>query len=151
MQSSIRWLRVSYRTGVVVDAVAALVMAAEAVSGVQSPLTHYMPEPPYQYAMGLGASLMLGWTILLLWADRQPVERKGVLPITCLVIIGLAASDLFAMSHGLLVLPSLVAILALQVALVVLFTFSYVAAGKVAVGSASGHGVRGAPFTQARH
>ena len=32
----------------------------------------------YRFAMGYGASLMLGWTLLLLWAYRRPVERRVV-------------------------------------------------------------------------
>jgi len=44
--------------------------------------------------MRTGAPLMAGWTVLLLWADRQPLERRGVLPITVLpVIAGLMAND----------------------------------------------------------
>ncbi|HOU14897.1 MAG TPA: hypothetical protein PKZ84_17455 [Anaerolineae bacterium] len=31
---------------------------------------------------------MLGWTLLLLWADRKPLERKGVL--LCLIPVVIA-------------------------------------------------------------
>jgi len=61
-------------------------MLDQAILARPSPLTHYLPEVPYRYAMGLAGSLMLGWTILLLWADRRPVERRGVLMITNFVI-----------------------------------------------------------------
>lgn len=33
----------------------------------------------YRYAMGIGASLMAGWTVLLIWGARKPVERRAVL------------------------------------------------------------------------
>ena len=47
--------------------------------------------------MGMGASLMLGWTALLLWADRLPVDRRGVLLITVVpVIVGLASNEIAA-------------------------------------------------------
>jgi len=61
-------------------------MLDQAILARPSPLTHYLPEVPYRYAMGLAGSLMLGWTILLLWADRRPAERRGVLMITNFVI-----------------------------------------------------------------
>ena len=28
---------------------------------------------PYRFAMGYGASLMFGWTVLLLWAYARPI------------------------------------------------------------------------------
>jgi len=33
-----------------------------------------MGEIEYRNLMGLAASLMPGWTLLLIWADRKPVE-----------------------------------------------------------------------------
>lgn len=130
MANATRWLRISYWVGAVLDGVVGLTMAAEAALGVPSPLTHYVPEPPYRYAIALAASLMLGWTLLLLWADRQPVQRRGVLLITNVAIVGLACSNILALSSGLLALPVFASVLALQVALVMLFTFSYSASVK---------------------
>ncbi len=44
---------------------------------------------------------MAGWTLLLLWADRWPLERRGVLPITVVpVIAGLMANDAHAVRAG---------------------------------------------------
>jgi len=46
--------------------------------------------------MGLAGSLMLGWTLLLVWADRKLVERRGVLMITNVVVLGLMGCGLYA-------------------------------------------------------
>ncbi|TKJ23714.1 MAG: hypothetical protein CEE43_03355 [Promethearchaeota archaeon Loki_b32] len=44
----------------------------------------------YKYQTGTGAFLMLGWTILLIWADRSPIERKNVLLLTAIpVVVGI--------------------------------------------------------------
>ena len=32
------------------------------------------------------ASLMIGWTILLFWADRKPIERRTILLITIIMM-----------------------------------------------------------------
>ena len=48
---------------------------------------------PYRFAMGYAASLMTGWTALLLWAYRKPVERAFVAVITMIVIAG---NDVFS-------------------------------------------------------
>jgi len=39
-------------------------------------------DAEFTYAMRYGAPLMVGWTGLLFWAERKPVERRDVLLIT---------------------------------------------------------------------
>ena len=56
MNNRITWLRVSYWVGALTDAIAALRMIfPQLANGVE-----------YQYAMGLGASVVLGWAFLLI-------------------------------------------------------------------------------------
>lgn len=126
---SVRWLRLSYWAGAVADAFAAAVMLSQAILAHRSPLTGYVPEVPYRYAMGLGGSLMLGWTLLLVWADRRPLERRGVLPITNLVLVGLLASGISAVHAGFVSTASMAPLLVVQVLLMLLFSASYVRAG----------------------
>jgi hypothetical protein len=127
VKSSTTWLRISYWVGAVADGIVAAVMFAQAVLALPSPLTRYVPETPYRYAMGLAGSLMLGWTILLLWADRRPVERRGVLIITIVVILGLMGSSVIALSAGFMPARSVLPVLIFQVALIAIFGSSYVA------------------------
>jgi hypothetical protein len=54
----------------------------------------------YRYAMRFGAALMTGWTFLLLWAARKPVERRAVAPLTMIVVGGLAATEMLAVADG---------------------------------------------------
>ena len=70
MNKSTIWLRISYWVGAIADGIVAGIMFAQAILARPSPLTHYLPEVPYRYAMGLAGSLMLGWTILLLGRSR---------------------------------------------------------------------------------
>jgi predicted CoA-binding protein len=83
------------------------------------------PAADYRYAMRLGASLMLGWTVLLLWADRRPLDRRGVLPITVFVIAGLAWAGAYAVRAGIIPLAGMVPTWFLQSILAVLFLYSY--------------------------
>jgi predicted CoA-binding protein len=136
----IRWLRISYWTGAIVDAAAAVLMffpeAGRAVYGLRD----FEPTVDYRYAMRLGASLMLGWTLLLVWADRKPVERRGLLPITVLVIIGLAWAGAYAVSAGLIPIANMLPSWGLQLALVALFTYSYARSRAEAARQALGSG-----------
>jgi hypothetical protein len=51
--------------------------------------------------MGIGASLMAGWTVLLVWASRDPVERRAVLLFTGFpVLAGLTAIALIGSLSG---------------------------------------------------
>ncbi len=129
MRRSTQWLRISYWVGAVADGIAAIVMLSQAILAHESPLTHYTPQEPYRYAMGLAGSLMLGWTFLLLWANRKPHERRGVLMITNLVISGLIGSGIYAMYSNFAPSSSILPVLAFQIVLIVLFTYSYMVAG----------------------
>ncbi len=40
----------------------------------------------YQLAMYIGAMFMAGWTILLVWGAIKPVERRGLLLITSVLL-----------------------------------------------------------------
>lgn len=130
---AVRWLRRSYRAGVAVDAVAAIGMAFPQLYGptLRFDSTVDRSSPGFAYALRTGAPLMAGWTLLLLWADRRPLERRGVLGITVVpVIIGLMANDAHAVRSGRLSGPSVAPVQALQLALSALFGYSLTRAAR---------------------
>ena len=79
----------------------------------------------YRFAMGYGASLMLGWTVLLLWAYRRPLERRFVAALTVLVIYGLVLTEVAAVTSGGLEAWRMVPTWCLQGVLLVLFASAY--------------------------
>jgi len=124
--NAVRWLRRSYWTGAGLDLLAALNMLFPGVFAAIDARPGFHPGADYRYAMGMGAPLMLGWTVLLLWADRKPIERKGVLPITLVpVVLGLVANEIAAVAGGFMPLAATVPIWVLQALLTALFAFSY--------------------------
>ncbi|MCD4739080.1 MAG: hypothetical protein K8R89_07470 [Anaerolineae bacterium] len=126
MNKKIRWLRISYWTGAILDGLAAVQMLVPAVFAATNKLPDFHPGADYKYAMGMGASLMLGWTVLLVWADRKPMERKGVLPITIFpVILGMVANEIWAVSSHFVALGVMVPSWIMQTVLIALFAFSY--------------------------
>jgi hypothetical protein len=146
---AIRWLRRSYRAGALVDALAAVGMAVPKLYG---PTLRFEPgfrrsRPEFAYAMRTGAPLMLGWSALLLWADRRPLERRGVLAITVVpVIAGLAANDAHAVRAGHLSGSSLTPVRLLQLALAGMFGYS---AFRARVAAREGLPIRRAPSASA--
>ncbi|MEJ2157613.1 MAG: hypothetical protein P8X96_19955 [Desulfobacteraceae bacterium] len=116
MQNKIMWLRISYWVGAIADGLAALRMLFPKIAhGVE-----------YRYALGLGAALMIGWTFLLVWADRRPVERKGVLLLTVFpVITGILLAEIYAVAAKLIAFEKMLPTGVFLVALIILFCFSY--------------------------
>ncbi len=133
MDETIRWLRISYWTGAVIDAIAAIEMLWPSLFGFANGLPRFAPGPDYRFAMGMGAALMLGWTALLVWADQRPLERRDVLLLTVVpVIAGLALNEVAAVRAGFVGAASQAPVWVLQAALTVLFVGSWARAREVA-------------------
>ena len=129
MDNRVRWLRISYWTGAAADALVVLPMLSPAIGGALFGIEDFDPAEDYRYAMALGASLMLGWTFLLLWADRRPVERRGILLLTvCPVLVGLVVAGIYAVASGLVEVERAVPVWVFQSGLVALFLTSYLRA-----------------------
>lgn len=63
----------------------------------------------YRYAMGIAASLMAGWTVLLLWAVASPIERRDVLLLTVFpVITGIVFATAIAARRRIVLVPRMV-------------------------------------------
>lgn len=131
-QNQILLLRVSFWIGAIVDGLVAVQLLIPSFWASFSGLTTYIPNSTLNFGLVIASSLMFGWTLLLVWADRKPLERKGILLLTVFpVIFGLAANNLLALTSGLRPLQSVLPELLLQAVLATLFTFSYLNARKI--------------------
>jgi len=119
MERRIFWLRASYWTGAIAVAVAALQMIIPGLS----PLLGKVDFPDSSYIAG---SFLLGWSLLLIWADRRPQERKGVLLLTLFpVLSGWVATEIFGVVLSELSVTARLPFWVLEACLSFLFTFSY--------------------------
>ena len=121
----IRWLRVSYWVGAVVDFVAGLMMLVPSLFKFMNQPVDFHPMADFRYAMGMGAPLMFGWTVLLLWGDRKPLERKDILPITLVVVVGEIITQIWGIKVEFVSLNALIPSFVMQAIILSLFTFSY--------------------------
>ncbi|HUL62699.1 MAG TPA: hypothetical protein VLT35_06515 [Methanocella sp.] len=125
-------LRISFWIGAIVDGFVGVQMLLPDFWAAFNRLTAHQDSPELSAALGIGASLMIGWTVLLLWADRRPAERKGVLLITVFpVVTGLFAYNLLGIASGLRTIGGTALALAFQVGVTLLFVYSYLQADKV--------------------
>jgi len=125
MERAIRWLRISYWTGAIVDALAFLEMLFP--GALQAALGQSGPEIDMEFrlAQAFGAPLMIGWTVLLLWADRKPMERRAVLAITiCPVLIGLLIRGVLGATTGVFVGSTAVTAIVVPIVMMTLLGYS---------------------------
>ncbi|MDH3230916.1 MAG: hypothetical protein OEN55_14085 [Alphaproteobacteria bacterium] len=119
MDRKIRWLKASYLAGAVADV----------IIGLLTLIPGRMGETTVTYAMGLAATVMFGWAVLLVWGYREPVARKGLLVITIFpVITGLMASGVYAVAAGIFPVQRIVPTSILGIALIALMGYGYLGA-----------------------
>jgi len=115
MKNNVKWLRISYWAGAIGDfSIAILVLIPERM-GVLS----------YVYPMGLMSAVAFSWGCMLIWADREPIERKWVLLPTIVVGTTLLMAVIYSIYAGAIPLKSVIANLILLPAMIILWSFSY--------------------------
>lgn len=88
----IHLIRTSYWVAAIADFIIAMLVLIPERMGVGS----------FVYPMGLMSAVAFSWGVLLMHADRKPVERKWVLLPTILVVFLLGVAGLVAVSMDLL-------------------------------------------------
>ena len=116
-------LRIAFALGAVTDALAIVPMLIPRMAGLMWGFDE--PTGAYRFAMGYGASLMLGWTGLLVWAYQRPLERRFVAALTVLVIYGLVTTEIAAVAARHVAMWRMVPTWILQAALLSLFAAAY--------------------------
>jgi hypothetical protein len=119
----IQLLRWAFLAGAITDALALVPMLSSEMAALLWGFTD--ASGSYRFAMGYGASLMLGWTVLLLWAYRRPLERRFVAALTVLVIYGLVLTEVAAVVSGTLPAWRMAPTWLLQALLLALFASAY--------------------------
>lgn len=126
MNNPLRWLRISYWTGAIIDALAVIPLLNSDVWAALNRVPNFNASIEFCYAQACTAVFMAGWTVLLVWADRNPLERRGVLAITVFpIIVGFNGMRAILYMGGLVPEPVTIFGIALPVTLSVLFLFSY--------------------------
>jgi len=86
MDKKIMWLRIAYWTAAIADFVVAILVLIPARMGVTD----------YVYPMGLMSAVAFLWGVILILADRHPIERRWILIPTILVVALLGIVGLHA-------------------------------------------------------
>lgn len=92
---------------------------------------HGIINNSFRFTLLYGAPVMLGWTILLFWADRKPIERKGIFLCLIPVIIGYFFVEAIGLQSGILDLQNTIPTFILQTILMILSIISYFTAKRI--------------------
>ena len=115
MASIVKWLRISFWAGAIGDfAIAILALNPER-----------MGVPSYVYPMGLLSAVSFSWGCMLIWADREPIERRWVLLPTILVGAMLLLAGIYSIYAGVITARFYLPNFFLFPAVIVLWSFSY--------------------------
>jgi hypothetical protein len=122
------WLKTALIFGIIVDGAAVFPMVIPRVAKAFWGFEEFTGV--YYFAMGMGASLMLGWTLLLIWAYQKPLERRGVLLLTGVVVLGIITAQIALISLGYLPVGRFVVSFVLQAVALILFWGGYIVSGR---------------------
>jgi len=123
------WIKFPYYLGIAADALWAVALLIPSVLGILLGNPNFNPDLQSRLIMGIGGSLMTGWTLLLYWAVRKPIERRMVALLTAFpVVFGLFFVALLGYLGG---NTSNIWILIKLPLLFILMLISYILAGKI--------------------
>ena len=118
MKKPVLLLRMSYWIAAIADFGIAILVCIPERMGVAETV----------YPMGLASVVIFSWAVLLLVADRKPLERRWILIPTILVVALIAfARTAFSLDGS---IEFSIAILLFAIALIIFMAYSYYYAGK---------------------
>jgi len=119
-------LRISFLIGAITDGLAIIPMVFPRIGSALFGGDIAKLGAEYRYAMGIGASLMAGWTSLLFWGAINPIERRDILILTLFpVIAGIIAATVVAVRNKVILLSRVIPAWIHLGCLSVLFLVSY--------------------------
>ena len=128
---NLNFVRATYWIGAIVDALAAVQLLLPTTARMLSFPGLRAPGAAGQPAV-VAAVLMLGFSAILIWAHLRTRTRRGVLAITLVVVLALAASNIALGLAGALPWAQLTPVLLIQAILAVMFGLSLRIASKAA-------------------
>jgi len=117
----------SYWIGIIVDAIATLLLFSPTIANAVFQPLPFETGPVYLYVSRVAGALMLGWTVLLFWAQLKPIERADILLITLFpVVTVLTGAAVLVAKSGQISFANMLPIFILYVVLYCTFIPSYV-------------------------
>jgi hypothetical protein len=128
----ILFIRICFYIGAAADLAANLPLLFPEIAGKLFGISGFSAGNNYLYVSRIGASLMAGWTLLLIWGSLMPVERKGILLLTVFpVLSGLIISSILAVASGLIEIKFMAPLWIFYAIILPLFIIAYLSAYRI--------------------
>ena len=115
MKKKIMLLRVSYWVAALADLIVAILVL----------IPNRMGVPEFVYPMGLMSAVAFSWGVLLIIADRKPIERRWVLQPTILVVFLLGVAAVYGTINNLIPAGRLIPTSVAVVGILYLLIYTY--------------------------
>lgn len=102
-------LQIAFLVGAVTDGLAVIPMLSRRIGAALFGGDSSRNNMENRYAWGIGAALMAGWTLLLLWGAASPILRRDILLLTVFpVISGIVLATVMAVRRGLVAVARII-------------------------------------------
>lgn len=130
IKNRIRFIKTCYYIGAVADLIATIPLVFPKVAQVMFGIHTFNVGSDYLYVSRIAASLMFGWTVLLLWGSFKPIERRGVLLLTIFPVVScLYIASIGAVTSGFITIKSMMPLWIFYIILIPLYGGAYYYAG----------------------
>ena len=129
MKNQEKLLKLAFLLGIITDAFAVLPMLFPSVAEIFWGFSIFNGE--YIFAMLMGATFMICWTVLLIWAYIKPIERRFLALLTLCVIIGFVLGEIYALLNGFIELEYVLPSFIIQSVLSTLFLIGYISTKEI--------------------
>ncbi len=127
----IKLLKTSYWIGIIADALATIILFSPKIANVVLQPQPFEISEVYLYVSRVAGALMLGWTVLLIWGVKKPIERADILIITLFPVVAvLAIAAILVVKSNQIALDKVLPMFILYVVLFATFIPSYLWAKK---------------------
>lgn len=89
MTKRVFFIKTGYWLGIGADALWAAIFVSPYLYGLVTGAPDFNPDSQTRQIMLVAATLMSGWTVLLIWGVRNPIERRFIILLTAIVVLGL--------------------------------------------------------------
>jgi len=129
MNIDLRIIKTSYILGIIADGLWSVALFWPRLFSLLTNSADFNPNFETRIIMGIAASLMLGWTLLLTWALLKPIGRRFILILTAFVVFGLCIISLISFFNG----NTFAIWLSIKtLGIMILMTYSYFKANRIA-------------------
>ena len=123
-------MRISFLVGAITDGLAVIPMVFPSIGSKIFGGNSSRFSAESRFANNIGASLMAGWTLLLIWGSLDPIGRRDILIITLIPCIsGIVASTIIAVNKQVIprnrVIPLWIHLSLLSILLLVSYALSF--------------------------